>query len=66
MNAKSASSISSLPASLHGALERSAAADAEGEVLRAIRETRFGTVEVVVHQSRIVQVTRSEKVRFDR
>ena len=32
---------------------------------RAIREMAFGTVEVTVHQSRIVQITRSEKVRFD-
>lgn len=37
----------------------------EAEVLRAIRDTAYGTVEVVVHQSRIVQITRSEKVRFD-
>lgn len=39
--------------------------EAEAEVLRAIRDTRFGTVEIVVHQSRVVQITRSEKVRFD-
>ena len=37
----------------------------EQDVLRAIRDTSFGTVEVVVHQSRIVQITRSEKQRFD-
>lgn len=37
----------------------------EHELLRAIREMTFGTVEVTVHQSRIVQITRSEKVRFD-
>ncbi|WP_374247555.1 DUF2292 domain-containing protein [Thermomonas sp.] len=37
----------------------------EAAVLRAIRDTAYGTVEVVVHQSRIVQITRSEKVRFD-
>ena len=42
------------------------ASDHEAEVLRAIRETRFGTVEIVVHQSRIVQITRSEKLRFER
>ena len=41
------------------------AADPERELLRAIREMAFGTVEVTVHQSRIVQITRSEKVRFD-
>ncbi|MFT4180065.1 MAG: YezD family protein [Thermomonas sp.] len=39
---------------------------AEAEVLRAIRDTAFGTVEIIVHQSRIVQITRSEKVRFDK
>ena len=39
--------------------------DREPDVLQAIRDTAFGTIEVVVHQSRIVQITRSEKVRFD-
>jgi len=42
-----------------------AATDHELEVLRAIRDTAFGTIEVVVHQSRIVQITRSEKLRFE-
>jgi len=37
----------------------------EQDVLRAIRDTSFGIVEVVVHQSRIVQITRSEKQRFE-
>lgn len=37
----------------------------ERDVLQAIRDTRYGTIEVTVHQSRIVQITRSEKVRFD-
>lgn len=37
----------------------------EDAVLQAIRDTAFGTVEIVVHQSRVVQITRSEKVRFD-
>jgi len=41
------------------------AAHPELELLRAIREMDYGTVEVTVHQSRIVQITRSEKVRFD-
>ena len=38
----------------------------EADVLQAIRDTRFGTVEIVVHQSRIVQITRSEKFRFEK
>jgi len=36
----------------------------ERHVLQAIRETTFGTIEVTIHQSRIVQITRSEKIRF--
>ncbi len=34
-------------------------------VLSAIRDTPFGAVEVVLHQSRIVQIVRTEKVRVD-
>ena len=36
----------------------------ERHVLQAIRDTTFGTIEVTIHQSRIVQITRSEKIRF--
>jgi hypothetical protein len=36
----------------------------EREVLEALRALQFDTLEVTVHQSRIVQITRSEKVRF--
>jgi len=36
----------------------------EHAVLQAIRDTAYGTVEVTVHQSRIVQITRSEKLRL--
>ena len=48
-----------LPATADALLEH------ERDVLQAIRGTSFGTVEIVVHQSRIVQITRSEKLRFD-
>lgn len=37
----------------------------ERAVIAALRELRFGTVEITVHQSRIVQLTRSEKTRFE-
>jgi len=37
----------------------------ERAVIAAIRETRFGAVEVVIHHSRIVQLVRSEKLRFE-
>jgi hypothetical protein len=42
----------------------SLSAEHEQAVLKAIRETAYGTVEVTVHQSRIVQITRSEKLRL--
>ena len=42
----------------------------EGELLReiasAIRGIRFGSVEIVIHDSRVVQVERREKVRVIR
>lgn len=61
MSANPASSLHGQPESVQAAVP-----EVEAEVLRAIRDTRFGTVEIVVHQSRIVQITRSEKVRFER
>jgi len=33
-------------------------------VLEALRALQFGTLEITVHQSRIVQITRSEKLRL--
>ncbi len=46
------------------------AADDEGlelviaEILRSIRNVRFGSVEITIHDSRVVQIERKEKVRF--
>lgn len=37
----------------------------ERAVIEAIRELPFGAVEVVVHQSRIVQIVKTEKLRVD-
>lgn len=37
----------------------------EQAVLDALRGLRYGTVEVVVHSDRIVQITRSQKLRVD-
>jgi hypothetical protein len=36
------------------------------EVVRAIRTVNFGSVEIVIHNSRVVQIERKEKLRFDR
>lgn len=47
--------------------ERAAAARSEHEesILRAVREVRYGSVEVTIHDGRIVQIERKEKLRFD-
>jgi hypothetical protein len=37
-----------------------------GEVVRTIKSVSYGSVEVVIHNSRIVQIERKEKLRFDR
>ena len=31
----------------------------------AVRDLRYGSVEVVVHEGRVVQIEKREKVRFD-
>jgi hypothetical protein len=38
----------------------------EARILEAVRSLRFGTVEVTVHASEVVQIERREKVRFER
>jgi hypothetical protein len=35
------------------------------EVIAAIRSLRYGTVEVVIHAGKVVQIERREKIRFD-
>jgi hypothetical protein len=35
------------------------------EVLRALRAIKYGSLEIVVHGSEVVQIIRKEKVRFD-
>ena len=34
------------------------------EILRAIQQLRFGSVEITVHEGRVTQIERREKVRF--
>lgn len=35
------------------------------QIAVALRGIRFGSVEITIHESRIVQVERKEKLRFD-
>ncbi len=38
----------------------------ELQVIKAVRAIRFGTVEVQVHDARVVQIQSSERQRLDR
>lgn len=35
------------------------------EILRAIAQLRFGSIEITVHEGRVTQIERREKVRFN-
>ena len=39
--------------------------EVERHILQSLQQIKFGTLEVVIHDSRVVQIERSEKVRFD-
>jgi hypothetical protein len=36
------------------------------EIMRSVMSVNYGSVEIVIHNSRIVQIERKEKFRFDR
>lgn len=38
----------------------------EREIASALREIRYGSIEIVIQDSRVVQIERREKVRLDR
>lgn len=39
--------------------------EVERHILDAVSQVRFGAVEVLIHDSKVVQVEKSEKTRFD-
>jgi hypothetical protein len=39
--------------------------EVERHILQYIQEIKYGSVEILIHDSRIVQIERSEKFRFD-
>lgn len=40
-------------------------ADVEQEILRAVRDVRYGSVEIIIHNSKVVQIERKEKIRLN-
>ena len=57
-----------LPYSGDSAKQRQDAALAEivREIVRAIHSVQYGSVEVVIQNSKVVQIERKEKFRFDK
>ncbi len=35
------------------------------QILRALHEIRYGSVEIVIHDSKVVQIERKEKIRIE-
>jgi len=38
----------------------------EKEILNSLRELKYGSIEIVVHDAKIVQLEKSERIRFDK
>lgn len=38
----------------------------ERELMQALSQIRYGSIEIVIQDSRVIQIERREKVRFDR
>ncbi len=36
------------------------------QIFKAVRSIRYGTVQIVVQNSKVVQIDKTEKLRFDR
>ncbi|MGZ8918817.1 MAG: YezD family protein [Methylobacter sp.] len=35
------------------------------QISKILQEIRFGSIEIIVHESKVVQIERKEKIRFD-
>jgi hypothetical protein len=40
-------------------------ADIANQIADMLRDIKFGSIEIIVHESRVVQIERREKLRFD-
>jgi hypothetical protein len=52
-------------ASVRPELSVSSLTEVERQILTSLQQIRFGSLEIVIHDSRVVQIERSEKLRFD-
>jgi hypothetical protein len=65
MNTRQSVSVSTLAPELRGDDHLDPFSEVDAEVLRAIRNIRYGSVEITIHDSRVVQIERKEKRRFE-
>jgi hypothetical protein len=42
------------------------ASDIANQITAALQGIRFGSVEIIIHESKVVQIERKEKLRFDK
>ena len=35
------------------------------QIIRALQDIRYGSVEIIIHDSKVVQIERKEKIRID-
>lgn len=40
--------------------------EVDRQILRAVRDVSYGSVEITIHDSRVVQIERKEKLRLNR
>lgn len=40
-------------------------ADLASQIAQAVRDIRYGSVEITIHDGQVVQIERKEKLRFD-
>ena len=38
----------------------------ERELVNALGDIRYGSIEIVIHDARVIQIERRERIRFDR
>ncbi len=61
----SVSSHAPLRPEINAARDSHQLTEVERHILQSLQHLRFGTLEIVVHDGRVVQVEKSEKLRFD-
>lgn len=47
-----------------GTPDRAVTTELERQILQAIKNVRYGSVEILIHDSHVVQIERKEKIRF--